>query len=233
MPHHRVDAPGQPDVRITAGSGSVTVVAEARADVVADGRVEVHHRDDGTVEVTPQRGSRSMTVRCPEGTSLVVGTRSGSLRLTGRLDAVHATTMSGSIEVEDAASVDLRAMSGKITVGRTDGACRARTKSGSIRIGAAGSVEVHIGSGSVSVDRVEGSVRVRGVSGSVDVNANARGAIEVETMSGSITITLPTGCRPHVRAKSHSGRTRLECESGTDCEVAARTLSGGITVRCR
>ena len=228
-----VDAPGQPEVRITAGSGSITVIGEARDDVVTDGEADVHRASDGAFEIAPRRRSRSMTVRCPEGASVMVGTRSGSLRLTGRLGTVRANTMSGSIDVDEAASADLRAMSGTITVGRCAGSCRVKTKSGSTRVTSAGSVEIHIGSGRIKVDHVDGAVSVRAVSGSVTVEAGGGGPIEVETMSGSITVVLPSGCKPDVRAKSLSSRPKIECETGHDCKVAVRTLSGGITVRCQ
>ena len=66
----RVDAPGQPEVRITAGSGSITVIGEARDDVVADGDADVHLAHDGAFEIASHRRSRSMTVRCPEGASV-------------------------------------------------------------------------------------------------------------------------------------------------------------------
>ena len=228
-----VDAPGHPEVRITAGSGSITVVGEARDDVVADGGEDVRRASDGAFEVAPHRRSRSMTVRCPKGASVKVGTRSGSLRLSGRLGAVRATTMSGSIEVEEAAAVDLRAMSGTITVGKCAGACRVKTKSGTARIGSAGSVEIHIGSGRINVEHVDGAVTVRAVSGSVTLDAGGDGPIEIETMSGSITVTLPAGCKPEVLAKSLSSRPKIECEQGHDCKVSVRTMSGGVTVRCR
>jgi len=228
---HTVDAPGHPEVRITAGSGSVTVVAEARADVVAEGDVDIHRSDDGAFEVAPRSRSRSLRVHCPEGSAVMIGTRSGSLRLEGRLGAVRATTISGSIHVAWAATADLRAMSGKITVDRCDGSCRIKTKSGSTGVGAAGAVEITIGSGSVRVDHVDAGARVRAVSGSVHVRAGGNGPLEVETMSGSITIELPAGCRADVRAKSMTSRPRIECERGDDCRVTARTMSGGITVR--
>ncbi|HEX2381960.1 MAG TPA: DUF4097 family beta strand repeat-containing protein [Acidimicrobiales bacterium] len=227
-----VDAPGQPEVRISAGSGSITIIGEAREDVVTDGHAHVHAHD-GAFEITAHRRSRSMTVRCPAGASVVVGSRSGSLRLSGRLGAVRATTMSGSIDVEEAAEVDLRAMSGTITVGACAGPCRIKTKSGSTHVGSAGSVELHIGSGRVRIDRVAGAVTVRAVSGSVTLEAGGDGPVEVETMSGSVTVVLPSGCRPEVRAKSLSSRPKIECEEGHDCQVSVRTLSGRITVRCR
>jgi len=228
-----VDARGQPEVRITAGSGSISVIAEARDDVVTDGHADVHQTPDGALEVTSRRRSHSMTVRCPTGSAVMVGSRSGSLRLSGRLGAVRATTLSGSIEVEDVASADLRAMSGTITIGNCDGPCRVKTKSGSTHITSAGSVEIHIGSGRVRVDHVAGAVTVRAVSGSVTLEAGGEGPIEIETMSGSVAVSLPPGCKPDVHAKSLSSRPKIECERGEDCKVAVKTLSGRITVRCR
>jgi DUF4097 and DUF4098 domain-containing protein YvlB len=85
----------------------------------------------------------------------------------------------------------------------------------------------------VTVDHVEGSVTVRAVSGSVTLETEGGGPIEVETMSGSVTVVLPDGCKPEVRAKSLSSRPKIECEQGHDCKVAVRTMSGRITVRCR
>ena len=84
-------------------------------------------------------------------------------------------------------------MSGTITVGTCAGPCRVKTKSGSTHVGSAGSVEVHIGSGRVKIDHVAGAVTVRAVSGSVTLEAGGEGPIEIETMSGSVTVVLPVG----------------------------------------
>jgi len=180
-----VQASGQVEIRVTTASGSITVIGEPREGVVTDdGQADVRRASDGAFEIVPRRRSHSMTVRCPEGSSVMVGARSGSLRLTGRLGTVRATTMSGSISVDDAASVDLRAMSGTITVGRCAGPCRLKTKSGSMHVTSAGSVDLHIGSGRVKVDHVDGGVTIRAVSGSVTVEAAGAGPVEIETMSG-------------------------------------------------
>ena len=230
---HAMDAPGSPEVRVTTASGSITVVAEPRHDVSVDERGDVRRASDGAFEVVPDKRSRSVTVRCPLGSSVAVGSRSGKLRLSGRLGAVRATALSGSISVDEASSVDLRAMSGTITVGTCTGACRIKTKSGSIRVASAGSVEIHVGSGTASVDYVAGAATMRAVSGTVSLTAGAEGPIEAETMSGSITVVLPEGCRPNVRAKSLSSRPHIHCPPGNDCDVIARTMSGRITVECR
>ena len=52
-------------------------------------------------------------------------------------------------------------------------------------------------------------------------------------MSGSVTVVLPEGCRPNVRAKSLSSRPHIHCPPGNDCDVTVRTMSGRITVECR
>jgi DUF4097 and DUF4098 domain-containing protein YvlB len=226
-----VGLPDHPQVRITSSSGSITVVAEPRDDVIADGAAEVDTTSDGSIDVIPGTRSTSITVRCPEGASLVVGTRSGSLHLRGHLGAVRATTLSGRLEADDVSSADMRAMSGSIRIGSCTGTCRAKTKSGSVHIGSAAAVEVTIGSGSVKVDHVDGVVRVRAVSGSVGVGAAGHGPIEVETMSGSITITLPQGCHPDVRVRALKSRPHVDLPPGRDCDVVARTLSGSIVVR--
>jgi DUF4097 and DUF4098 domain-containing protein YvlB len=223
--------PGPLEIRISANSGSITVMGETRADVIADAAATVEQVSDGSVEVVPPNSSTSVRVHCPEGCDVVVGTRSGSVTLLGRLGAVRATTVSGSIKAEEVTSADLRAMSGSIAVGSCEGICRVQTKSGSVRVGAAGAAEVMIGSGSVEVDHVDGALLVRAISGSVHVGTGGRERVEVETMSGSITVSLPPDCHPDVRARSMSSRPRVEPLAGADCEVVVRTLSGKIVVR--
>src|SRR5436190_13954302 len=231
MSDERVTTSAGLEVRVATSSGSVRIVGEARDDVAADGAsVKV---DGTTVNVVGERSSGSLVIRCPEDADLVVGTRSGSLEIRGRVGSVRYTTLSGSLRAEHVASADIRSMSGSIEVESCDGLCRVKTKSGSTRVGSAGAVEVTIGSGSIDVQHVTGSVRARAISGTVGIGAQGEGRIEAETMSGSITITLPEGLRPHVHAKSLSRSTDIGVPRGDDCEIYCKTLSGGIKVRSR
>src|SRR5438309_1015049 len=142
---------GVPEVRVNTSSGSIRVVGERRDGVAVEGgKVTI---DGDTVNVV-NKSSSSLIVRCPEGADLVIGTRSGSLELRGRVGAVRFTTMSGSVRVEHVASADIRGMSGSVDVAECDGLCRVKTKSGSTHIGSAGAVEVTIGSGSIEIERV-------------------------------------------------------------------------------
>ena len=223
---------GPSEVRITTTSGSVRVVGEERDDVEAEGG-KLQHDGASLTVLAKNKGSNSLVVRCPIGTNVVIGTRSGSLEVRGRIGDVRFTTMSGSMRAQHVAHADVRTMSGSIDVEECDGLCRVKTKSGSTHVGSAGAVEVTIGSGSIEVERVTGAARARSASGTVGIGADGGGRIEAETMSGSITITVPHGCRPHVRARSLSKSTDISVPSGDDCEIVCKTLSGGITVRSR
>jgi DUF4097 and DUF4098 domain-containing protein YvlB len=222
---------GSPEVRVSTSSGSVIVIGEPREGVAAEGGiVEI---DGTTVKVVGRNKSSSLTIRCPETHDVVVGTRSGSLEVRGRVGAVRFTTQSGGLRAKHVAAAEIRVMSGSIDIERCDGECRLKTISGSVRVGSAASAHVAVGSGKINLDDVAGPVRAKAVSGSVDIGAGGGGRVEAETISGSITITVPAGSRPHVRAKSLSKSTDIGVPAGDDFEIACKTLSGGITVRSR
>src|SRR6266550_7857899 len=98
------------ELRVTTRSGSVRIEAEDRADVVAESR-KVTLVSEGSV-VSVDARSESVALRCPTGCDVVVGTLSGSVQLTGRLGHVRVTAKSGSIDVEEVESADLRTLSG-------------------------------------------------------------------------------------------------------------------------
>lgn len=223
---------GSPEIRVMTSSGSVTVIGEDRDGVAAEGG-KIKIDGDSVSVVGKSKGSSSLVVRCPIGSDVVIGTRSGSLEVRGRIGAMRFTTLSGSLTAEHVGSADIRGMSGHVEVGTCDGLCRVKSKSGSLHVGSAGSIDVAIGSGSIEIGRVTGSARARAASGTVGIGAEGRDRIEAETMSGSITITVPAGCCPHVRAKSLSKSANVAVPSGDDCEIVCKTLSGGITVRSR
>ena len=73
-------------------------------------RVESGLRDEQCVASFGGRGpgSARLDVRCPIGADVVVGTVAGQVELRGQLGAVRVTTVSGSVEVDRADSVELR-----------------------------------------------------------------------------------------------------------------------------
>jgi DUF4097 and DUF4098 domain-containing protein YvlB len=214
-------------VRITSRSGRVRVIGEARSDVVADGVSIVDHHGQREVRC----GSKAIEVRVPVGTDLVVGTSSGAVELQGDLGHVGVTTVSGRVTVEQVSSIDARTKSGRVEVQTSAGAVRLKTGSSSIRIDqAAGEVWVASISGKVQIKEAQGLASVRTVSGNVELGLSGAGEALLETVSGTMRITVPAGVHPTARLTSVSGKQRVECETGDDVAITARSVSGDLLV---
>jgi DUF4097 and DUF4098 domain-containing protein YvlB len=214
-------------LRISAVSGRVTVIAEPRTDVVVDRGGTASAGADQAVEIRARRPSDSIEVRCPPNADVIVGTRSGNVELQGRLGTVGVTSQSGSIRAAAVREADLRTVSGTVEIAACDGRCRVSTTSGRISVGGAGDAEISTVSGSVGVDRVAGSANVRSVSGKVGIGSSGHGAVQVRTVSGRITIRLPVGVRPNVRYAGH-GKVRSELEPGGDLLVDVANVTGTV-----
>src|SRR4029077_12560568 len=128
----------------------------------------------------------TLSVRCPIGTDVGVGTHSGNVRMQGRFGDVSVTTMSGKIELDEADDADLRAMSADIIVGVCSGRVRVSTVSGSISGRSAASAMASTMSGSIKFDNVDGEFKARSVSGSVSAHCGGDGAVLVKTVSGRV-----------------------------------------------
>ena len=226
LPH----GPVQPlQVRIATTAGSVHVTGDDRAEVAVEPGAEMAFTKDGVVEIRPRRPSSAVTVHCPAGANLVVGTASGSVELQGRLGSVSITSASGSIRVAAVADADLRTASGAVEVGDCVQACRVSTKSGRVTVDDTGSADVSTVSGTVRIERVTGEVVAYTVSGGVTIMADGPGPVRARTVSGGVTVLLPAGTKPTIRV---SGRGLVEsaCEAGDDVIVDVTTVSGTVEV---
>jgi DUF4097 and DUF4098 domain-containing protein YvlB len=214
-------------VRITSQSGRVRVIGEGRLDVTVDG--DPLPGEHGPREV--QAGSKKVEVRVPDGTDLVVGTSSADVELRGDLGRVGVTTVSGNITAEQVASIDARTKSGRVEVGTSPGTVRVKTGSSSIRVDhAAGEVRVASVSGKVRIKDAHALASVRTVSGTIELGLSAAGGALVETVSGTVRITVPAGVHPATRLKTVSGKRRVDCDAGDDVDITARSVSGDLLV---
>jgi len=225
------------ELAVATTSGKVIVVGEERGDIAVEGvrrdrvgfRQGLHVGPEGRIDIVPARRSDKVEIRCPVGADVIVGTTSGNVRLEGRLGNVRVTTVSASVSVEEVDGLDVRGVSGTVEVERCHGRCRVRGTSGSVSIERTGSVEIGTVSGNVDVERLEGEARVKTVSASIEIGAEGAGEIDIHTVSGSVTVTLPATVRPRLRLKT-LGRVRSELEEGNDCRIAVKSVSGSITV---
>lgn len=133
---------GVPTPRITCHSGKVLVVAEDRADVLASGkRVNAETGMDGVIAIAGS-GSTGITVRCPVGSAVAIGTTSGGIEARGDLGDVRATSASGRVSIESARRADLRSTAGHVKIDRCVERCRVQTTSGSVEVDRSAATEV-------------------------------------------------------------------------------------------
>jgi DUF4097 and DUF4098 domain-containing protein YvlB len=221
-----------PRFNIACRSAKVRVVATAGAQAHAEGAT-LRQQPDGSFSVVPSEfGSGDVVLVCPQNSDVTVGTSSGRIELTGDLGRVNVVTASGRIDVDHAASLDVRSSSAGIHVGRCDGDCRVATTSGGVHVQHAENVEISAVSGKVVIGDVNDAV-VRTVNGSVSLGSPQGGRAHVRTVSGSVDITVPANSSPAGTLRSVSGKIRCEPVAGHDGELNVKTISGSIRVSIR
>jgi len=121
---------------------------------------------------------------------------------------------SGNIEITGVATANVEAESGDITVRDV-----------------AGEVNASVQSGSVDLDGIGGAVVAGAESGDVTVGLDTARSVSVETQSGNIEVTVPSG-KYHVSASTESGsldNDLVDDPSGLPIEASAQ--SGDVTIR--
>ncbi len=242
------------DLRIPAGGIEIdaaeteqtVVTLHGEADVLETAVVELRG-DELRVELPERRGLlgfRSpevrLELRCPQGSSAVVRTKSADLRVRGTLDRVDATTASGDVGLERVdGPVTLKSASGDLTVREAGGDVTANTASGDVEIGRVhGHLVANLVSGDLGVREARGSVTAGSVSGDVRLSAVAAGTVSVSSVSGDVEVGVRRGSRVHVDASTLSGDTRSELDLGGDpvagdgplVELRIKTVSGDVSV---
>ncbi len=152
-------------LRLTTMGGSITLT---RSDV--DGKVTTMGGKALVEDVFGDVKVKSMggdvvyrRVTSPDGSS------------TG--DQVKITTMGGNIDVPEApAGADVHTMGGDITINSAREFVKAKTMGGDIRI-----------------DEVDGWVKATTMAGDVDVTVTGGHDIEITSMHGEVTLTVPSG----------------------------------------
>jgi hypothetical protein len=220
-------------LHVTSRSTRVQVEARPGAELEVTGGV-VAEGDGGRTEVRADRGgARRLTVVCPPGTDVQIGSGSGAVRCGGPLGDVRISTRSGSVDVESAETLDVRTASGRVRVERCAGTVRVVAASADVAVERAGRVSLATISGDVEVEDTA-HAEVKTVSGDVEVRGREGGSIDVHSVSGDVVVSVPAQRPPATRLASVSGRVRSDCPAGGhDGAVLVKTVSGNVEVRCR
>lgn len=214
-------------VRVTTASAAVHVTADADVrSVVAEGVPIAVDQSTATIDSTSTR----VDLRVPEGMDLLIGTSSGRVRIAGAVGSVAVVTASGNVQIDDAASVDVRTKSGRVVVATSRGEARVLSRSGKVEIDRCGAADVTTTSGRIMLRNVDGIARAHCVSGRVDLSMAGAHDVAAETVSGRISISLPEGTRALIDTPSAGS---VEVSGGHDCVVTARSGSGKVDVSTR
>jgi DUF4097 and DUF4098 domain-containing protein YvlB len=213
------------EVRISGGSGDITVIGDATTGV--DVRRTVRY-------VGETKPGQTMSV---SGGVLIVNTDCGlrcsasyevhvskGVKLTGKND-------SGAVHARGVSDVDIELDSGDIEIDGATGSVAAKADSGRVRVtDVGGAATLSADSGDVEVDNVAGRLSVTVGSGRIEATGIGGDAISLETDSGDISATLRNAA--NVTARADSGQVTLTVPDNC-CRVEANAGSGHEEIRVR
>jgi DUF4097 and DUF4098 domain-containing protein YvlB len=193
-------------------------------------------------------GDADLSIQVPKGSSVEVGAVSADVHSKGVLGTQRLKTVSGDINAEVFGDdSEVRSVSGDIKVsgGGKSNSLRASSVSGSINLAnIAGKLDVVTVSGDARVEMGETSeVRGRTTSGEFNLRAKLTrdGRVDVEAVSGDVTLRLPAPGGLSTEIESFSGdihgclATAVEHVSkyGPGVRLNLRTVEDGARVRAK
>jgi DUF4097 and DUF4098 domain-containing protein YvlB len=259
------------DIRVVAGDDGATVVDVTPTDpsnekdrraaddttvVFADGRLQVVGPKNRTGVFNKKYGAVHVSVRLTAGSELDADTGLGAITVEGALGGCRAKTSAGDVQVQDAASADLRTGmgavaardiagealvktgSGAVRIDRVGGRAEVKNSNGDTRIGdSAGPLRVKSANGSITVGRARGDVVATTANGNHSIGSAEAGAVSLKTSMGRIDIGIPSGTSALLDLSTTFGTVRNELDStgqppagAPTVEVHAQTSAGDIDV---
>jgi hypothetical protein len=239
MPRWTVDAPTSIDfddvtelhVRLIGGTVAVLATDERPSLAVTEacGRPLLVGYDHGTLTISyevlswerllwlkPLNDTAAVTVTVPAHCPVQLGVISASALVCGLSSGAQVKGVSGEITLDGVTGdVEADTVSGSLEARDTDGALRFTSVSGDLTL-AGGLVS------RLEADNINGQV-------AADVALAAAGSIRVSTISGDVTLRLPSDSDAGVRLHSTSGRVRSEFDSlRTAMSPESHTVSGNV-----
>ena len=237
--HHEFGATGPQEVHVELQSGDVDVetTEEPLLSVDVDGTgaedVRVDRTDAGLEVVGPRHtGFLSSTrdyrvrLRVPVGSDLSTRLGSADVRARGRLGAVHLTSGSGDVDVEETRTASVKTGSGDISLGAVAEDAELKAGSGDVRLRTVGgAARVVTGSGSIEVRDGRGGLSLKSGSGDLVVGS-AAGDASLSTASGDLTVARVE--RGTVALRNVTGDIRLGVAAGTPVWTEISTTTGRV-----
>ena len=172
---------------------------------------------------------------------LKLTTASGDIDVDGRAHQVEATTASGSIVLGRCEGrVRGKSASGDFRIAESEGPVTVTTASGNLEVGAASAgIEMRCTSGDMRLGAITGDVHVVGVSGDVEIGSYGEGHLRARCVSGDLEIGIAPGVNLAVDVESMSGTVSSDIPLGEqptpiakapEVFVSAQTVSGNVLI---
>ena len=217
---YQFDIDGDGRLVISLQSGDVEVYAsEQGIEASLSGKTEAVtvEQSGNTVSITSDKKtsffsspSVRVAVGVPVGCDLEVSGASLDLVSRQKLGAVKARTASGDIRLTEVGELTVKTASGEVRFDVVEGDCEVAAASGDVlgdRV--SGDLRASLASGDVRIGRVVGDVTVKSASGDAAFDRVGGNDIGIRSMSGDITIGLPTGIKLDFDLDALSGDIHL------------------------
>ncbi|MGH7667551.1 MAG: DUF4097 family beta strand repeat-containing protein [Candidatus Dormibacteria bacterium] len=229
---------GELTISATSGPATLEVSRVIGPEVqvrLSGGRLEVWQRDPRLQHLGEQRVSASVALMVPAGCRAELNTVSAPILAQGLEEPLDLRTVSGDVTLERLlGAVSAHGVSGPLAARGLSGGFRGATVSGDLTLEAyAGpQVRLHSVSGEIVADLrqslPDGDVKVESVSGKVYLRLAAEPSqeIRVESVSGRLTSAFP-----ELRSKSGPGSRSLKGTLGEGRgRVRVNTVSGAVNL---
>jgi DUF4097 and DUF4098 domain-containing protein YvlB len=223
------------------------------------GDIKVQTWDQGQVKIEALKVSEASSMdKAKENAALVpieVSKDGDTLRIETKYpekqgfwggNSVHVS-IDYKLWIPDRASLEVKSVSGEVTVAAIGGTARLGSVSGNIELGGAAWADVNVVSGDVTVRDILGDAYLKTVSGDVTAN-KVRGSVEAQSVSGDIelkdvseakTVTCKTvgGSITYIgtilaggnyELTAHSGDVEIRIPATSAFDLEAGTFSGTI-----
>lgn len=184
--------------------------------------------------------SLRIRVRVPTGSSLDIATEAADVHARGTFDGADVRTAAGDVRLETVrGDATVKSVSGDISLTSVSGEADVNSISGDAVIGSVqGAAKVHSVSGDIDVREAAASLNVKTISGDARIGSAVQGSVEMQSVSGDLTLGLRSGSRLWVDARSTSGKTRSDLplsdapssEERPLVELRAKSVSGDIHI---
>ncbi len=187
------------------------------------------------------RGGVTVEVTAPKRTRVHVEGGSTDLAVDGPVAGVAFACGSGDAVVGDVTGdVDIKVASGDLRAGRVTGLATVHSASGDVDVTAASAgLVARTASGDIRVGTAHGELRITTLSGDVLLGNVVSGSVNVQAVSGDVSVGVAAGTSVYLDLSSVSGQTSSDLpvsdtpsgDASTRLDVRASTVSGDVRVR--